>query len=69
MFSCLTPLEEIGVMLILGGPILAVLLICTLAVTGPLARLVPSPILAGTLSALVSVVVVAVIGLVWQGAR
>ncbi|TDC84235.1 hypothetical protein E1193_06585 [Micromonospora sp. KC606] len=69
MFSCLTPQEEIGLMVILGGPILAGLLVSTLVVTGLLARLVPSSILTGTLSALGGVVVVAVAGAVWQGVR
>lgn len=69
MFSCLTPLEEAGVLLILGAPIAAGVLICTLVATGLLARLVPSPILAGTLSALVSTFLVAVAGLLWRGAQ
>ena len=69
MFSCLTPQEEIGLLVLVGGPVLAGLLVCTLVVTGLLARLIPSPIVTGTLSVLGSVVVVAVIGAVWQGAR
>jgi hypothetical protein len=69
LFSCLTPQEEIALMVIVGWPILAALLFITLVVTGLLARRVPSSILAGTLSALGSVVVVAVAGAVWQGVR
>lgn len=69
VFSCLTPQEEIGLMVILGGPILAGLLFSTLVVTGLLARRVPSSILTGTLSALGSVVVAAVAGAVWRGVR
>ncbi|MFV2088712.1 hypothetical protein [Micromonospora sp. LOL_021] len=69
IFSCLTPQEEITLLVLLGSPVLTGLLVCTLAVTGLLARLISSPIVAGTLSALGSVVAVAVIGVVWQGAR
>ncbi|GAA3776562.1 hypothetical protein GCM10022225_75650 [Plantactinospora mayteni] len=69
VFSCMTPQEELGLLVILGGPILAGLLFSTLVVTGLLARRVPSSILTGTLSALGSVVVVAVAGAVWQGLR
>ncbi|NBE79919.1 hypothetical protein [Micromonospora rubida] len=68
-FSCLTPQEEIGLMLILGAPVLAGLLITTLVIIGLLARRVPSSILAGTLSALGSAAVAVVVGAVWQGAR
>jgi hypothetical protein len=67
LFSCLTAQQEINLVLILGGPILAGLLFSTLVVTGLLARRVPSSIVTGTLSALGSVVVVAVAGAVWQG--
>ncbi|MGC1214633.1 MAG: hypothetical protein WA890_25670 [Micromonospora sp.] len=69
VFSCLTPQEEIGLMVIVGGPILAGLLFSTVVVTALLARRIPSSILTGTLSALGSVVVVAVASAVWQGVR
>ncbi|WFE21965.1 hypothetical protein O7621_00830 [Solwaraspora sp. WMMD937] len=69
MFSCLTPQEEIGLLLLVGSPVLLGLLVCTLVVTGLLARLIPSPIVVGTLSVLGSVAVVAVVVAVWQGAR
>ena len=69
MFSCLTPQEEIGLLVLVGSPVLVGLLVCTLVVAGLLARLIPSPIVAGTLSVLGSVVVVAVVVVVWQGAR
>jgi hypothetical protein len=66
-FNCLTPQEELALLVIFGAPILAGLLFTTLVVTGVLARRVPSSILAGTLSALGSVGVMAVVGAVWQG--
>lgn len=73
VFSCLTPQEELGMMVILmvilAAPILAGLLVSTLVITGLLARRIPSAILTGTLSALGSVGVVAVAGAVWLGAR
>jgi len=70
VFSCLTPLEEIGLLVVFfGGPVLAGLLFSTLVITGLLARRVPSSILTGILSALGSVVVVAVVGAVWHGVR
>src|SRR5947208_2705554 len=66
MFSCLTPLQQIFLLMIaVGGPVLAGVLFSALVLTGLLARRVPSPILAGTLAALGSVVVVAVVGAVW----
>jgi hypothetical protein len=68
-FSCLTPQEEIGLMVIFGIPILGGLLLTTVVVTGLLVRRVPSSILTGTLSALGSVGVMAVANAVWQGVR
>ncbi|MEV0155521.1 hypothetical protein AB0H57_17505 [Micromonospora sp. NPDC050686] len=69
MFSCLTPQEQLGLMAIVGAPILAGLLVVTLVITGLLARRLPSSILAGTLAVLGSVAVVAVAGAAWQGAQ
>ncbi|MFC8848556.1 MULTISPECIES: hypothetical protein [unclassified Micromonospora] len=69
VFDCLTPQEEFGLAMIFGAPILVGLLSTTAVVTGLLGRRIPSPILAGTLSVLVTVVVAAVAGAVWQGAR
>jgi len=67
MFSCLTRLEEIQLLVFLfGGPVLAGLL-STLVFTGLLARWVPSSILTGTLSTLGSVVVAVAGGAVWLG--
>jgi hypothetical protein len=68
-FSCLTPRENISLMLILGAPILGCLVLITSVVTGVLVRRLPSSILAGTLSALGSVGVIAAADAVWQGAR
>ena len=69
LFSCLTPQDEIILLVILGAPIFAGLLFSTLLVAGLLARWISSPIVAGTLSALVSVVAVAAAGILWHGAR
>jgi hypothetical protein len=71
-FSCLTPQENISLMLIFGIyniPILGCLLFITAVVTGQLVRRVPSSILTGTLSALGSVGVMALADAVWQGVR
>ena len=69
IFSCLTPREEIVLILIFTAPIVGVLLCCTVVVTGLLVRRFSSSILTGTLSALGSVGVLAVVGAVWQGLR
>ena len=70
VLSCLTPLQAVGLgLMVFGVPVLAALLVSTLVVTRLLARRVPSPVLTGTLSALGSVVVLAAVGAVWQGVR
>jgi hypothetical protein len=58
--SCPTPQEEIVILAIFGLPVLAGLVFSAVVVTGLLVRWIPSSILAGTLSALGSVAVVAV---------
>ncbi|MBY8871348.1 hypothetical protein K7640_05765 [Micromonospora sp. PLK6-60] len=69
MFSCLTAQEQLGLLALVGAPFLAGLLVITLALTGLLARRLPSSILAGTLSVLGSLAVAAVAGAAWQAAR
>ncbi|MEV4539203.1 hypothetical protein AB0J82_36070 [Asanoa sp. NPDC049518] len=69
IFSCMAPHEELILILIVGAPVLAGLLVCTLVVAGLLARVSRSSILIGTLSALGSLAVVGMVALVWQGAR
>ncbi|MDG4798170.1 hypothetical protein [Micromonospora sp. WMMD1082] len=68
VFSCLTPLESIGLLLIVSAPVLVGLLCVTLVVAALFARWISSPFVIGTLSALASVVLVAAAGLLWQGA-
>ncbi|MFF3852660.1 hypothetical protein [Micromonospora sp. NPDC002575] len=68
-FACLKPQEEFVVAAVLGAPVLAAMLLTTLAITAPLARRVPSPILAGTLSVSITVGLAVVAGGFWQAAR
>lgn len=67
-FSCLTPGEEVALLLIFGAPVLLGLLVSTLLATAVLVRRLSSPILTGTLSALASIALVGVVSALWQGA-
>ncbi|MFC8849892.1 MULTISPECIES: hypothetical protein [unclassified Micromonospora] len=69
IFACLTPQEGFAVAAILGAPVLAAMLLTTAVITFPLARRVPSPILAGTLSVSITIAVAVVAAGIWQGAR
>ncbi|MEU7923087.1 hypothetical protein ACGFIP_23370 [Micromonospora zamorensis] len=61
-FSCLSPGESLAlVMLVWGGPVLAGLLVVTALVAALVVRLVPSAVLAGTLSALITVTICAAV--------
>ncbi|WP_431904996.1 hypothetical protein [Micromonospora carbonacea] len=68
-FDCLEPQEEFLLAAIIGAPVLAAMLLTTLAITAPLARRVPSPALAGTLSVSITVGLAVVAGGFWQAAR
>jgi len=67
-FGCLTPLEQLALFAIVGAPLIAGLLAYTAAATALLARWIPSPILAGSLSALSGVLAVAMATAVWNAA-
>ncbi|MEV5818459.1 hypothetical protein ABUL04_21390 [Micromonospora harpali] len=69
IFACLTPQEGLALAAIVGAPVLTAMLLTTLAITVPLARRVPSPILAGTLSVSITVGLAVVAGGFWQAAR
>ncbi|WP_189040706.1 hypothetical protein [Micromonospora sonchi] len=69
VFSCMTPGQEVILLMIIAGPVLVALLIITLPVTALLARWVSSSIVTGTLAALGSVVAAAAVGMLWHGGR
>lgn len=70
VFSCLTPVEEAEFYLMFfGPPVLLGVLAVTAGTTALLGRQITSPILIGTLSALGSLVVAAVIVVAWHGGR
>ncbi|KIR65645.1 hypothetical protein TK50_09780 [Micromonospora haikouensis] len=69
IFACLTPQEGFVLAAIVGAPVLAAMLLTTLAITALLARRVPSPALAGTLSVSITVGLAVVAGGFWQAAR
>jgi hypothetical protein len=70
IFSCMTPIEGLIVVgVFVGAPVLAVLLMVAFLVTALVARRVPSAILAGTLSALISVSVIGVVAAACLGAK
>ncbi|WP_431895434.1 hypothetical protein [Micromonospora haikouensis] len=69
IFACLTPQEGFVLAAIVGAPVLAAMLLATLAITPLLARRVPSPVLAGTLSVSVTVGLAVLAGGFWQAAR
>ena len=69
VFSCMTPGQEVILLMIIAGPVVVALLIITLPVTALLARWIPSSIVTGTLSALGSVVAAATVGMLWHRGR
>ncbi|MFI6162714.1 hypothetical protein ACIA59_22545 [Micromonospora haikouensis] len=69
IFACLTPQEGFALAAIVGAPVLAAMLLTTLAITPLLARRVPSPVLAGTLSVSVTLGLAVLAGGFWQAAR
>ncbi|GAA3456377.1 hypothetical protein GCM10018962_82110 [Dactylosporangium matsuzakiense] len=69
IFSCLSPAQELMLLLLFAGPLLAALLLCTAGLSLLFARLVPSSVLAGSAAAAGSVAVVVVGALVWGATR
>ncbi len=63
VLSCLSPLEEAGLLVVFGGiPVLAGTAVSTLVVAALLARRAVSPVVTGSVLALCSAVAVAVAG-------
>ncbi|GAA0930228.1 hypothetical protein Vau01_051030 [Virgisporangium aurantiacum] len=70
MFSCLSPVEQVGLfMIFVGLPVLLGAAVVTVAVAALLARVVRWPVVTGTVSALCGVVGVAALVAAGQGFR